>query len=166
MVLDADALNAVAHKPAVLTQAKAPVVVTPHPGEMARLCGETAAQIQSHRWASARQFAWSYKTLTVLKGAGTVVARPDSQQVWLNATGNAGLAKGGTGDVLTGLLGGLLAQGLAPFDAARAAVYLHGLAADVAVNSAGINERSLLASDLLTAISGAFNSLQAASAQP
>ncbi len=154
MVLDADALNAVAHKPMVLKQAKAPIVVTPHPGEMARLCEETVAQVQSHRWASAREFALDYNLVCVLKGAGTVVSRPGSQEIWLNATGNAGMAKGGTGDVLTGLLAGFIAQGLAPFDGARVAVFLHGHAADLAVGR--ISERALLASDVLESLGAAM----------
>jgi NAD(P)H-hydrate epimerase len=153
MVLDADALNAVSYRTAVLKEAKAPVVVTPHPGEMARLIGRKSDDIQADRWAVARRFAADHRVVCVLKGAGTVVARGDSSELWLNATGNPSMAKGGSGDVLTGLLAGLMAQGLTPFDVARAAVYLHGLAGDVAEETA---ERAMVASELSDCLGRAF----------
>jgi len=130
MVIDADGLNLIAANPAVLSRCKTSVVLTPHPGEMARLCGLSTAQVQDDRIGHARDFAQQHKVHLVLKGAATVVARPDGT-VFLNATGNPGMAAGGMGDVLTGLIAGLIAQRLEISLAARAAVYLHGLAADL-----------------------------------
>ncbi|WP_319524973.1 NAD(P)H-hydrate dehydratase [uncultured Desulfosarcina sp.] len=129
MVIDADGLNLIAADPAVLSRSNAPMVLTPHPGEMARLCDLSTAQVQEDRIGHARDFAQKHGVHLVLKGAATVVARPDGT-VFLNATGNPGMAAGGMGDVLTGLLAGLIGQGLDISLAARAAVYLHGLAAD------------------------------------
>jgi len=128
-VLDADALNAIAGKPGVLAKARGPTVVTPHPGEMARLIGKTGAEVQADRFEAAAKLARVERTVVVLKGAGTLVAAPDGR-LSVNPTGNAGLAHGGTGDVLCGLIGGLLAQGMVPFDAARAGAYLHGWAGE------------------------------------
>ena len=129
MVIDADGLNLIAADTAVLSRCNAPMVLTPHPGEMARLCGLSTARVQEDRIGHARNFAQQYGVHLVLKGAATVVARPDGT-VFLNATGNPGMATGGMGDVLTGLIAGLIAQGVEISLAARAAVYLHGLAAD------------------------------------
>jgi NAD(P)H-hydrate epimerase len=129
MVLDADALNCLAHRPDILKTPKAPVVLTPHPGEMARLTGTDTQVIQRDRVTAARNFAEAHHCHVVLKGAGTVVAHPDGT-VFINPTGNAGMAAGGMGDVLTGLIAGLITQG-APVEAAcHAGVYLHGAAAD------------------------------------
>lgn len=126
-VLDADALNALAAgTPGRLPPA---TVLTPHPGEMARLLGKTVAEIQADRPGAALACAKKYGCVAVLKGAGTLVAAPDGRLA-RNETGNPGLARGGSGDVLAGMLAALLAQGLAPFDAALCAVWLHGAAAD------------------------------------
>ena len=130
VVIDADGLNLIAADPSVLTTASAPVVLTPHPGEMARLCDCTPTDIQNDRIGSARTFARQHKVHVVLKGADTIIARPDGT-VFLNASGNPGMAAGGMGDVLTGLIAGLITQGLAIDAAACAAVYLHGAAADL-----------------------------------
>jgi len=129
MVIDADGLNLIAADPAVLSRCRSPIVLTPHPGEMARLCGLSTARIQEDRIGCAREFAQQHGVHLILKGAATVVARPDGT-IFLNATGNPGMAAGGMGDVLTGLIAGLIAQGIEVSLAARAAVYLHGLAAD------------------------------------
>ena len=129
MVIDADGLNLIAARPEMLASCRSPIVLTPHPGEMARLSGQSTTQIQSNRVGHARAFAERYKLHLVLKGAATVVARPDGT-AFINATGNPGMAAGGMGDVLTGLLAGLIAQGIEVSAAARAAVYLHGAAAD------------------------------------
>jgi NAD(P)H-hydrate epimerase len=129
MVIDADGLNLIAADIGMLCKHRAPIVLTPHPGEMARLCGHSTNEIQQDRIATARTFAEKFKVHLVLKGAGTVVSRPDGT-VFINATGNPGMAAGGMGDVLTGLIAGLIAQGLDVSAAARAAVYLHGAAAD------------------------------------
>ena len=136
MVLDADALNCVADNPSILLKAKAPLVITPHPGEFARLTRSTPQDINRKRERAAADFAHRYRVITVLKGAGTVIASP-AGEISVNPTGNSGMATGGSGDVLAGMTGGLLAQGADPFAAAAAAVYLHGLAGDLAAESLG-----------------------------
>jgi NAD(P)H-hydrate epimerase len=159
-VIDADALNILAAKPVLLAKlAKGrTVVLTPHPGEMARLAGLTVAEVQARRLDVARSFATNFGVTLVLKGARTIVAHPDGR-VAVNTSGNPGMAKGGSGDQLTGLIAGMLAQH--PRDAGRAveaAVYLHGLAADLAVGVPGSvqDEHTLLASDSLRQLSRAF----------
>jgi NAD(P)H-hydrate epimerase len=157
-VIDADGLNILAANPRLLKKlAKGrTIVLTPHPGEMARLAGISVAQVQSNRLETAREFAKRTGVTLVLKGARTVIAHPDGR-VAVNTTGNPGMAKGGSGDVLTGLIAGMLAQ--YPADAARAveaAVYLHGLAADLAVRET--SEHSLLATDCLAKLPQAFRS--------
>ncbi|MBM4274676.1 MAG: NAD(P)H-hydrate dehydratase [Deltaproteobacteria bacterium] len=145
MVIDADGVNALAPNPDWLKDAPGPRILTPHPGEMARLTGLSAQEIQADRIQAAREAAARYGAVIVLKGAQTVVADPEGR-VSLNGTGNPALASGGTGDVLTGLIGGFLAQKMTPWDAARLGVYLHGLAADYL---AGGLDRGLIAGDLL-----------------
>jgi NAD(P)H-hydrate epimerase len=147
LVIDADGLNALANRLEVFQDSKGPRILTPHPGEMARLLGTKSREVQSRRLDNARDFASSQGVWVVLKGAQTVVADPDGR-LSLNPTGNPVLASGGTGDVLTGLIGGLLAQGLAPWDAARLGVYLHGLASDYLEEVIGL--RGHIAGDLLT----------------
>jgi len=116
-------------EPAMLSERQAMVVLTPHPGEMARLSGRSTADIQDDRIGHARAFARHHNVYLVLKGAATIVARPDGM-VFINPTGNSGMAAGGMGDVLTGLIAGLITQGMEIDTAAMAGVYLHGLAAD------------------------------------
>jgi ADP-dependent NAD(P)H-hydrate dehydratase / NAD(P)H-hydrate epimerase len=152
LVLDADALNLVAADTtlaAAVTARKAPTAITPHPAEAARLAGSTTTAIQADRLGAALALASRFNTATVLKGAGSVLAFPGG--TWaINASGNAGLASGGTGDVLAGMLGALLAQGV-PLDAAlRLAVCLHGAAADALV-AAGVGPLGLTASKLAPA---------------
>ncbi len=157
-VLDADALNILAARPALIGKmAKGrTLVLTPHPGEMARLVGGTAAEVQANRLGVARTFAQRFGVTLVLKGARTLVAHPDGR-VAVNTSGNPGMAKGGSGDVLTGLIAGLLAQYPAnPARAVEAAVHLHGLAADLAVRAA--DEHTLLATDSLALLARAFRS--------
>jgi NAD(P)H-hydrate epimerase len=157
-VLDADALNILAAKPVLLAKlAKGrTLVLTPHPGEMARLAGTTTAKVQAARLETAREFARRLGVTLVLKGARTIVAHPGGR-VAVNTTGNPGMAKGGSGDVLTGLIAGLLAQYPGdPACAIEAAVYLHGLAADLAVGES--DEHTLLATDALAWLAQAFQS--------
>ena len=156
MVIDADALNVIAQDVAALKKLQTPMVLTPHPGEMGRLIGKTAREVQAHRWEIAKHFAQKHGVVTVLKGAGTVVT-DKSGKLWINSTGNPGMAKGGMGDALTGMIGAFLAQGLSPLDAARAGVFLHGLAGDIARERHG--EQSLLASDLILSLGAAFAAL-------
>lgn len=157
-VIDADALNILSAAPEMLPQlsghGKRTLVLTPHPGEMARLAGTTVAEVQANRLETARSFAQRMGVTLVLKGARTLIAHPDGR-VAVNTTGNPGMAKGGSGDLLAGLIAGLLAQ--FPRDPARAvesAVYLHGLAADLAVRDG--DEHTLLATDCLAYLSRAF----------
>ncbi|MFN8002871.1 MAG: NAD(P)H-hydrate dehydratase [Acidobacteriota bacterium] len=161
MVIDADGLNALAPWPEGLKGSdELPIIITPHPGEMARLIGKTNADVQADRIGVAREFATRHHVITVLKGSRSLVAAPDGN-VYVNPTGNAGMATAGSGDVLTGLVSGLLAQ--APPDwcgrkdalgAAIAGVYLHGLAGDFAARKLGM--RSLIASDIIAQLSEAI----------
>ncbi len=129
VVLDADALTLVAAKPALLRGLKVPAILTPHPGEMARLLGSNSQRVQRDRLKTAAGFASKQQVVLVLKGARTVIAEP-SGHLWVNSTGNAGLASGGSGDVLTGVIAGFAGQRLTPAEAAKLGVFVHGLAAD------------------------------------
>lgn len=148
-ILDADALNLLASGGVAPA---GPAVLTPHPGEAARLLGTDTATVQADRFAAARELAGRYQAVVVLKGAGTVV--DDGTCTAVCAAGNPGMASGGMGDVLTGIVAGLLAQGHGPWDAAAAGALLHATAADIA--AAG-GERGLLAGDVLAALRGAAN---------
>ena len=129
LVIDADALNVCAGRIDSIRKANCPVVLTPHPGEMARLMATETATIQNDRFKWARKAAEDTNAVVTLKGAGTVVAAKDSP-LHISLTGNPGMATGGMGDVLSGLIAGLAAQNLKPFDATRMGVYLHGRAGD------------------------------------
>jgi len=160
VVIDADALNLIAANPPLLGKlarmgnAGRMIVLTPHPGEMARLVSSTVAEVQANRVETARSFAQKHSLTLVLKGSRTLIAHPDAH-VAVNTTGNPAMAKGGSGDMLTGLTAGLLAQYADdPARAVEAAVYLHGLAADLAVRS--VDEHTLLPTDTLREFSQAF----------
>jgi len=157
LVVDADGLNCLSRSLSTLSECGAPVVLTPHPGEMARLAQCSTADVQHDRENAALAFAKQHDCIVVLKGKGTVVAAADGSYA-INGTGNAGLATGGTGDVLTGLLGGLLAQGMKPFDAARLGVYVHGLAGDLAAREK--TQRGTIARDVVEAIPAAWRELE------
>lgn len=162
LVLDADGLNAFAGQMESFRRDIRPAgatVFTPHPGEMARLTGNTVTEIQSRRLVVAREFAQEFGITLVLKGFRTLIASPDGQ-IEVNPTGNAGMAKGGTGDILMGMLAGLMAQFPShPVSAVTtAAVYLHGLAGDLA--AAEFGQHSMLAGDLLEKITQAFKRLE------
>lgn len=146
MVIDADALNALAKKPDLIKQLQGPAVLTPHPGELARLLGVSIAEIQENRLTIAQTTAQDWKTVLVLKGAKTIIACPDGR-TYINPTGNPGMATGGTGDVLTGVIAALIAQGLKPDEAAAAGVYIHGLAGDYLLEKLGM--LGMAAGDLL-----------------
>ncbi len=149
-VFDADALNLLASSRAALSSRKrqgegsAPRVCTPHPGEFARLAETDTATVQKNRESMAQEFAAAHRLVLVLKGHKTVIT--DGRRVAINSTGNSGMATGGTGDVLTGLIAALLAQKMEPFEAAQLGVYLHGLAGDLAAKS--VSKPGLIASDL------------------
>lgn len=146
MVIDADGLNAIAGNPNMLNQAACQVIVTPHPGEMGRLMGCSSAEVQEDRVGMARKLATDYSIWVVLKGARTITASPDGR-IFVNTTGNPWMASGGQGDVLSGILGGLLAQGIAADEALPFGVYLHGLAADVVAERTG--PAAVLATDVI-----------------
>jgi NAD(P)H-hydrate epimerase len=153
VVIDADAISCLADSCELLREMKNPVVLTPHPGEMSRLVGRPAAEVDRDRVEVARGFAADHQVIVVLKGAPTVIAAP-GEPAFLNPTGGSGLATGGTGDVLTGLIAGLLAQGCRPLDAATAGVWLHGKAGDL--GSEALTPYSLCAGDLLDYLPEAF----------
>ena len=157
VVLDADGINAIEGKVRLLRSAKAPIVITPHPGEMSRLIALSRNGISRAKEKVAKDFANKYNVVCVLKGHRTVVARPGGKS-YVNTTGNPGMAKGGTGDVLTGMIAAFIGQGIRPFDAAKLGVYLHGLAGDLAAKDKG--EVSMLASDLLNKIPDAIKKFQ------
>jgi hydroxyethylthiazole kinase-like uncharacterized protein yjeF len=136
LVIDADGLNLLARQPEILKAVNVPVILTPHPGEMARLCKVSVKQVQEDRIECARQFSTLYGVHVVLKGARTVISHPDGT-VFINLTGNAGMASGGMGDVLTGLIAGFVVQGYSPAVSAHMGVYLHGAAADTLAGQTG-----------------------------
>ncbi len=156
IVVDADGINALKGKALLLKSAKAPIVITPHPGEMSRLIALSRKEVAKAKEKVAKNFANKYNVVCVLKGHRSVVAGPNGK-IYVNKTGNPGMAKGGTGDVLTGMIASFVGQGIRPFDAARLGVYLHGLAGDLAAKEKG--EVSMLASDLLNKIPEAIKKL-------
>jgi NAD(P)H-hydrate epimerase len=145
LVLDADGLNACADRLQILGQRKGPLIITPHPGEFARLLGTTVAKVQAAREELATTFARQRNIIVLLKGHESIVT--DGKRVYMNVTGNPGMATAGSGDVLTGLIAALLGQGLDPFAAAQLGAYVHGLAGDLA--RANLGEAGLIASDLV-----------------
>ena len=153
LVIDADALNCICNKPEILKNLKAPAIITPHPGEMARLLHSTPKTVNSSRENTAIDFAKKFGVVTVLKGAGTIIASPDGE-VYINRTGNSGMATGGSGDVLSGIIGSLLAQGAAPINAAAAGVFLHGTIGDLAAEKLG--KISMLPTDMINMIPTAY----------
>jgi ADP-dependent NAD(P)H-hydrate dehydratase / NAD(P)H-hydrate epimerase len=154
IVLDADGLNAFEGRAKELNGKRRTLIITPHPGEMARLLGSTVAAVQRDRINLARKFSREHQLILVLKGHRTLVAQPDGE-IWVNTTGNPGMATGGTGDILTGMVAGMVAQRPKQvLEAVIAAVHLHGLAGDVARETMG--EHSLVATDLIKALPEAF----------
>jgi len=167
LVIDADGLNAIAGDMGILKKARIPLILTPHPGEMARLLRRTTGMgqgtrdissmdVEGNRIDTAVSFAKGTKTYLVLKGVPTVIATPEGD-AFLNPTGNPGMAKAGAGDVLTGIIAGLIAQGLSPVDASIAGVYIHGLAGDISSERRGVY--SMVASEIIKAIPQAFRKL-------
>ena len=156
IVLDADGLNAFDGQPEKLHTAGVPLIITPHPGELGRLLGVDAPAVQANRADLACRFAHDHKAIVVLKGHGTLVT--DGRQLYSNPTGNPGMATGGTGDVLTGLIAALVGQGLEPFAAALLGVYLHGRAGDLARDALG--EIGMIATDLLDFLPRAIRQFQ------
>ena len=153
LVIDADGLNALVDQIDLLSGLKRPVVLTPHPGEFSRLTRNPITNVQDERVEQCAALASrALPLVVVLKGAGTVVS--DGKRYYLNTTGNPGMATGGSGDVLTGVIAALLAQKLPPFEAAQLGVYIHGVAGDVARDQNG--ETGLIAGDIVDALPDAF----------
>lgn len=157
IVVDADGINALGPNLERLRDVPLPPILTPHPGELARLLGIGRDEVVQNRIPIAQKVATSFGVHLVLKGARTLIADPEGR-VAINMTGNAGMATGGTGDVLTGLIAGLLAQGVSAGLAAKAAIYLHGLAGDLAAEAVG--QEAMLASDLMAQIPEAVRQLK------
>lgn len=155
LVIDADGLNILASHPEWFDLLPEATILTPHPKEFDRLAGESSNSYERH--LKQREFAAKHRVIVVLKGAYTGIAHPDGRY-WFNTTGNPGMATGGSGDVLTGLITGLLAQGLLPVDAALAGVYLHGLSGDLAAKETG--PEALIAGDMIRHLGSAFKTLQ------
>jgi ADP-dependent NAD(P)H-hydrate dehydratase / NAD(P)H-hydrate epimerase len=149
LVIDADGLNSLARQMQLLKKTRAPIILTPHPGEMARLSGMDAGELNWDRVAVARRFAQEWNVVLLLKGARTVVASPEGE-VFINLSGNSGMASAGMGDVLTGIIAGLLSQGYEPLEAAALGAYLHGRAGDLALEDLG--GIGIIASDLIDRI--------------
>ncbi len=156
VVIDADGINNLAGRLEILSEMQVPVILTPHPGELAGLTGLGASEINRDRINVCRRFAADFNVVLVLKGAPTVTATP-AGETYVNPTGNSGLGSGGTGDVLTGLIAGLLAQGADPANAAVAATYIHGRSADIATEE--LTEYCLTAGDVIDHLPDAFRSL-------
>ena len=146
LIVDADGINALAANIDSIKEHSAPVILTPHPGEFARLCGRTIPEVQENRLKMAREFAVRHDVVLVLKGAGTVTAVPDGR-CFINPTGNPGMAVGGSGDVLAGMIASLLGRGMKADQAAMAGVYVHGLTGDLLKEKMG--EDGMLPTDLI-----------------
>ncbi len=157
VVLDADGINLAVRHIDIAETIRAPLILTPHPMEMARLMNRTVSEVQRDRTAAACEAARRTGGVTVLKGHQTVVASP-SGEVWVNYTGNPGMAVGGSGDVLAGMIAAFAAQGMSPMDAARCGVYLHGLAGDRA--AARLSQHAMLPSDMIEELGGLFLNLE------
>lgn len=156
IIIDADGINAISTNIDILKEAQAPIILTPHPGEMSRLCSKPVSEIVTNPIAFAHGFAKEYGVTVVLKTANTVVCNGDS--VYVNSTGNAGLARGGSGDLLAGMMVSLLAQGMSSFDAAVCAVYLHGLCADAVAEKTSM--RGMLPTDVLNYLPELFSKFE------
>jgi NAD(P)H-hydrate epimerase len=153
VVIDADGLNALGGNIHLLKEARAPLILTPHPGEMARLCGLSVREVQANRAQIAIRFASHHKVCLVLKGHGTLIAAPDGGLI-LNETGGPGLARGGSGDLLAGMIASLLAQGMTPRAAAACGAFLHGMAADRTAER--LSQTAMLPRDVLDDLAGIF----------
>lgn len=156
VVLDADGINSVVPFIDIIKDKKAPLVITPHPAEMARLIGESTEYVQSNRIDTSKAFAKENECIVVLKGANTVVT--DGRQVFVNTTGNAGMAMGGTGDMLTGMIASFIAQGLSPIQAAKSAVYIHGLCGDITAEE--LSQRGMTVDDMLSLLGALMSNFE------
>ena len=158
MIIDADGINALSTNIDILKEAQAPIVLTPHPGEMSRLCGKSIPEIIANPIVTAYEFAKKHGVTLVLKGANTIVCSHESNDIYVNTTGNSGLARGGSGDLLAGMTVSFLAQGMSPFNASVCAVYLHGLCADIVAEKTSM--RGMLPSDVLNHLPELFSKFE------
>lgn len=157
LIIDADALKIISKDLDILKKSKSKsIILTPHPGEMSYLTGMPVKEIQAKREEVAEGFAKKYNVIVILKGYRTVVT--DGRDTYVNLTGNPGMATAGSGDVLAGIIGGLLVQGISPFESAKYGVYLHGLAGDIAAKEIG--ETSLIASDIIKKLPAALRYIE------
>lgn len=156
VIIDADGINCIADDIEILMNRKSELIITPHPGEMARLLQCETQMINDNRVTVAEKYAEKYGITVVLKGAGTLVA--DANNTAANHTGNPGMSRGGSGDILAGMIGSIAAQGYSPFDAASAGVYMHGLAGDAAAEKLG--QEAMLPRDIVASVSDAFRILK------
>ncbi len=156
LILDADGINVCACGIDILSDRSAPLVITPHPAEMGRLIGESAAYVQENRVEVAKAFAKENGCVVVLKGANTVLT--DGSEVFINTTGNAGMAMGGTGDMLAGMIGAFAAQGMNIFDASKCAVYIHGVCGDVAASE--LSQRGMTVNDMLSVLGAVMSDFE------
>lgn len=156
VIIDADGINAVAPFIDIVRDKKAPVIMTPHPGEMARLIGESIDYVQSHRAEVAKAFALENDVILVLKGANTIVT--DGAELCFNTNGNPGMAMGGTGDMLSGMIGAFIAQGMEPFDAARAAVFIHGYTGDICASE--LSQSGMTVDDMISLLGAVLSEFE------
>lgn len=157
LIIDADGINLLSSHINIIRQANAPVILTPHPGEMSRLCGRAVSEIEQSRVSTAKDFAKEHNVYLVLKGSGTVAATPDGR-VFINKTGNPGMATGGSGDTLTGIMAALISRDSDITRAVTNAVYIHGKAGDMAAER--LSETSVLPSDLIDELPCLFKMLE------
>lgn len=152
IILDADGINCITDGIDIIKRKRSGIILTPHPAEMGRLCNKNTSEIQQDRLAAALDFSKKYNVITVLKGAGTVIANSD--RVFVNQNGNPGMGKGGSGDVLSGIIASLTAQSIEPLDSAALGVFVHGLAGDIAAEK--LSMQSMTATDIIKNLSEAF----------
>ncbi len=158
VVIDADAINAISSDLSILKEARSEIIITPHPGEMSRLTGLTVSEIEGGREGLAAEFAKAHNITVLLKGAATVVASHLTDKIYINWTGTPALAKGGSGDVLSGIIAAMIANGHKPYEAAKLGAYLHGYAASQAAKETGI--ASMVASDIFDGIRETYKALE------
>lgn len=152
VILDADGINCISDSIDIIRQVKSSIILTPHPAEMGRLCGKSAAEVQSDRLNTAVNFSNEYNATVVLKGAGTVIA--EKNNIYVNQTGNPGMGKGGSGDVLSGIIASLAAQGISTVDSAVLGTFVHGLAGDMAAEKKSM--QSMMATDIIGELAEVF----------
>lgn len=152
IILDADGLNCIADCINIIKERTKPLILTPHPGEMARLIKKSVKEVQSDRLMYAYEFCNKYDSVLVLKGAGTIIQQ--KKRCLINTTGNPGMSKGGSGDVLAGIIASFSSQGLSPYDASYAGVYIHGLAGDLAAEK--FSQQAMLPQDIISCLPEAF----------